>query len=119
MRILCRFVGICTNGHRAILGGNTQIAPNLSFRHFRIVDADICLFLEQILTDVNGRGLTGVVGILLKSETEHSNFLIRDGVKHRGNDTTRKPMLLKVVHLDHTIPITGSLGNTEMIAQVD
>merc|ERR1740120_66475 len=76
-------------------------------------------FLHQHVTDGNRWRLTHVTSVLFERETEHSDFLVRDGVEEAGDDLAGKSDLLVLVHVNDHLPILGNLVQALRFADVN
>ena len=71
------------------------------------------------LTHRDGRGLPGIVGVLLEGKAKHRQALARNGIKERSDDAGDEAALLPVVEPDDMFPVVRDLGDAEKSAEIN
>ena len=119
MRAGAGFVSVLCDREQWILDSLAEgVGFDLVGGNLRIVDRDVSTLGEKIAADIDRGGFAGVVGILLKGETEDRDFLARYRVKELAHDAARETALLPIVHRDDLRPVGGDIGQAEALAKI-
>ena len=102
-----------------VVFGDSDVVANFFVRNFGVVNMDLGLFVEEIAADVDGSGLSGVVGIFFEGETEEGDLLASDSVEQGSDDELDEALALVVVYLNNLLPVFGHFGEAVVLAEVD
>ena len=101
-----------------VVAVHRQISHHVGVWYFWVVNSDSSAFFQQKLANRDGRALSSISGILLKSEPINNNLLVSDSIKQTTDYVFNKSFPLVIVQLDDLMPISGDFWQVQALSQI-